>query len=860
MKRQSERDSSPGSAPGSGPGSRSAKRARERDRERERECRGGREECDGNRGGGGGGGGGVGNYHKAALSAKHPGRSRSRSRDRPAGGGAGEKSNSNSRREDRGDHHHHHHEPTRLPTARTSSAQKSKGDNSRPTGLEYKTLVVSNLGSQLTDEAVEDGLFHEFKKFGEVSVNATHTPEGGRLAYVHFRHHEDAKEARHAKGRLVLYDRPLKIEPVYPKRRSCTPPEVNYVPIHTGYQYRQRSLSPGACALRDQRTRHANYPIEVVPLPRERERSLDYYGLYDERGRAFSYPVQEDDLMPEDDKRATRNLFIGNLDHNISESDLRRAFEKYGIIEEVVIKRPPRGQGGAYGFLKFQNLDMAHRAKVAMSGRMIGRNHVKIGYGKANPTTRLWVGGLGPLTSLAALAREFDRFGSIRTIDYVKGDSFAYIQYESLDAAQAACAQMRGFPLGGPDRRLRVDFAKVEDVRYQQPYPQAPLPMHYELLPDGYSRHRSLEREARARERTPPLPPFHERDRNFSDGDWSSPAKALDRRNNADGYNASVRSRSRDRWPSERENDRSSAATKPWDERRKRRSLSNDRARPVHSPFEERVRAKPRGSLEPSPDKRNRDSRVADGVVDKEPISASAPEDRRPPLEEKLLQDAHEPVQHKKKDSERNHRTIEIDVETKASIEAPKVESKKPANLLEFAQALSLAWNGVLVLKNSCFPTNMFTLEGDAAITLALLKDSATGAKVSQLKIAQRLRLDQPKLDEVTRRIKQGSPDGYAVLLAVQAPQGAEGGDGAVAVEPGLQQRLLRNLVSYLKQKQAAGVISLPIGGVKDKDNTGMLYAFPPCVFSQQFLQTAMRTLGKVDEEHLIVVIVRDSV
>lgn len=564
--------------------------------------------------------------------------------------------------------------------------------------------------------------------------------------------------------------------------------------------------------------------------------------------------------MPEDDKRATRNLFIGNLDHNISESDLRRAFEKYGIIEEVVIKRPPRGQGGAYGFLKFQNLDMAHRAKVAMSGRMIGRNHVKIGYGKANPTTRLWVGGLGPLTSLAALAREFDRFGSIRTIDYVKGDSFAYIQYESLDAAQAACAQMRGFPLGGPDRRLRVDFAKVEDVRYQQPYPQAPLPMHYELLPDGYSRHRSLEREARARERTPPLPPFHERDRNFSDGDWSSPAKALDRRNNADGYNASVRSRSRDRWPSERENDRSSAATKPWDERRKRRSLSNDRARPVHSPFEERVRAKPRGSLEPSPDKRNRDSRVADGVVDKEPISASAPEDRRPPLEEKLLQDAHEPVQHKKKDSERNHRTIEIDVETKASIEAPKVESKKPANLLEFAQALSLAWNGVLVLKNSCFPTNMFTLEGDAAITLALLKDSATGAKVSQLKIAQRLRLDQPKLDEVTRRIKQGSPDGYAVLLAVQAPQGAEGSDGAVAVEPGLQQRLLRNLVSYLKQKQAAGVISLPIGGVKDKDNTGMLYAFPPCVFSQQFLQTAMRTLGKVDEEHLIVVIVRDSV
>uniref|UniRef100_A0A8B9MF96 RRM domain-containing protein n=1 Tax=Accipiter nisus TaxID=211598 RepID=A0A8B9MF96_9AVES len=68
---------------------------------------------------------------------------------------------------------------------------------------------------------------------------------------------------------------------------------------------------------------------------------------------------------------ATRNLFIGNLDHNVSEVELRRAFEKYGIIEEVVIKRPARGQGGAYAFLKFQNLDMAHRAKVAMSGRVV---------------------------------------------------------------------------------------------------------------------------------------------------------------------------------------------------------------------------------------------------------------------------------------------------------------------------------------------------------------------------------------------------------------------------------------------------------------------------------------------------------
>lgn len=82
---------------------------------------------------------------------------------------------------------------------------------------------------------------------------------------------------------------------------------------------------------------------------------------------------------------------------------------------------------------------MAHRCKVEMSGQYIGKFQCKIGYGKCTPTTRLWVGGLGSWTSLQHLEREFDRFGAIRKIDFVKGDNHAYIQYDSIDAAQAAC-------------------------------------------------------------------------------------------------------------------------------------------------------------------------------------------------------------------------------------------------------------------------------------------------------------------------------------------------------------------------------------------------------------------------------------
>ncbi|XP_066554392.1 putative RNA-binding protein 15B [Amia ocellicauda] len=838
MKRQAERDSSPARA--------IAKRIRERDRNRE----GSRRED------------GPATPLSALISEsrnyhKHQARSRSREREKPRV------------REERavGDLHHrlHHHDlglNSRPPLRTTAALPKSKAaaaadilSGARSAGsLDYKTLLISNLGSQLSDEHVEDGLFHEFKKFGDVSVKLSHTPELGRVAYVNFRHPDDAKEARHAKGRLVLYDRPLKVEPVYPRRRSCTPPDVGYVPVHGSYQFRQRSLSPGASNIREARPRH--YAVDGLGLSRERERALDYYSMLDERGRSYTYQVPEEDLMPEDDQRATRNLFIGNLDHNVSEGELRRGFDKYGIIEEVVIKRPARGQGGAYAFLKFQNLDMAHRAKVAMSGRVIGRNPVKIGYGKANPTTRLWVGGLGPSTSLAALAREFDRFGSIRTIDYVKGDSFAYIQYESLDAAQAACGQMRGFPLGGPERRLRVDFAKAEENRsYPQQYqPPVPLPVHYDLLTDGYGRHRSLERELRARDRTPPHALFteRERDRAFPDRDWTSPSKSLDRRNNVDGFGRGrARSRSRERWVGERDMDR--ALSKAWEERRKRRSLSSERL------FEDRGRPKVRAtgaSPDRSPDRSSRRA-LEVGTEPRDRGSDTPDGSRHSSAEDRPAQDSHEPPHNRKKEGEppeHNHQTSDSDQEPTA--DEPKTDAKKPGNLSEYAQTLSKVWHGALVLKNSCFPTNMHLLEGGSGILNVLLKDNTTGGKISQLKIAQRLRLDQPKLDEVTRRIKQGVPDGYAVLLAIQGPLDRD----APPPEPGLQRRLLRNLVTYLRNKQAAGVIGLPLGGPKDRDFSGMLYAFPPCDFSQQYLQAALRTLGKLEEEHLVVVIVRDSV
>ncbi|XP_015260839.1 PREDICTED: putative RNA-binding protein 15B [Cyprinodon variegatus] len=109
------------------------------------------------------------------------------------------------------------------------------------------------------------------------------------------------------------------------------------------------------------------------------------------------------------------------------------------------------------------------------------------------------------------------------------------------------------------------------------------------------------------------------------------------------------------------------------------------------------------------------------------------------------------------------------------------------------------------------------------------------------------------RLDEVMRRIKLGRPDGFAILLALQGPVDRQ----PPGLKPGLQVRLLQHLVTYLRNKEAAGVVSLP--AAKESGPGAMLYAFPSGEFSQQFLQAAKRTVGSLDEEHMVIVIVNDT-
>ena len=362
---------------------------------------------------------------------------------------------------------------------------------SRSMPASYKVLCVSNLHSKASDEMVRDALYREFKRFGDANVKVTYDSDRERVAYVYFRSAEEAREAKYSKPRILFYDRPVIVEPVYDPRDSYS---VNRLRSRSPLDY-DRGYRPRSPPMPDHFDDHYDprFDRRPMPMPHHRDyydgpppmRPEDYYRPHRGRGphhfgpphRGFKphfgggrgmmeakrdkFPNYLQHVDPEDDPLSTRTLFAGNLEINISEEELRRIFGRYGTVDDIDIKRPPPGTGNAYAFVRFQNLDMAHRAKIELSGQYIGKFQCKIGYGKVMPTNRVWVGGLGSWTSLVQLTQEFDRFGAIKKIDYHKGDTHAYILYESLDAAQAAVKEMRGFPLGGSDKKLRTDFAEA---------------------------------------------------------------------------------------------------------------------------------------------------------------------------------------------------------------------------------------------------------------------------------------------------------------------------------------------------------------------------------------------------------------
>jgi RNA recognition motif-containing protein len=87
-----------------------------------------------------------------------------------------------------------------------------------------------------------------------------------------------------------------------------------------------------------------------------------------------------------------KNLYVGNLPHSTTESELRTVFEAHGAVEKVsIVTDRETGRARGFAFVEMTNAGEADKAIAALNGTELGGRALKIN--EAKPKTDRPKGG-----------------------------------------------------------------------------------------------------------------------------------------------------------------------------------------------------------------------------------------------------------------------------------------------------------------------------------------------------------------------------------------------------------------------------------------------------------------------------------
>lgn len=172
------------------------------------------------------------------------------------------------------------------------------------------------------------------------------------------------------------------------------------------------------------------------------------------------------------DNDGTKTLYVGNLDHSVTEELILALFGQIGPVKGCKIIREPGG-GDPYCFVEFTHHDAASAALTAMNRRNCLGKEMKVNWatssgsqhGKVDTSQHhhIFVGDLSPEIETETLRTAFAPFGEIsdcRVVkDMVTGKSkgYGFVSFVRKKDATTAIEQMNGQWLGS--RSIRTNWA-----------------------------------------------------------------------------------------------------------------------------------------------------------------------------------------------------------------------------------------------------------------------------------------------------------------------------------------------------------------------------------------------------------------
>ncbi|KAJ7540523.1 hypothetical protein O6H91_10G019600 [Diphasiastrum complanatum] len=170
------------------------------------------------------------------------------------------------------------------------------------------------------------------------------------------------------------------------------------------------------------------------------------------------------------------NLFVKNLDQDITEETLREKFLVFGKITNLVIMKDDNDNSKGFGFINFEDSDDAKKAVDAMNGSQLGSKTVYVGRAQKKAEreqilkrqfeekrlerlqkyqgVNLYVKNLDDAVDDDLLRKEFSAFGTITSAKVMRDEKgiskgFGFVCFTTSEESSKALVQSNGCKLHG---------------------------------------------------------------------------------------------------------------------------------------------------------------------------------------------------------------------------------------------------------------------------------------------------------------------------------------------------------------------------------------------------------------------------
>ncbi|KAJ8625017.1 hypothetical protein MRB53_033547 [Persea americana] len=185
-------------------------------------------------------------------------------------------------------------------------------------------------------------------------------------------------------------------------------------------------------------------------------------------GEHYGDEEEHHDVVKERRKRKEFEVFVGGLDRDATEEDLRKVFREVGEVTEVrLMKNPATQKNKGFAFLRFATVEQARRAINELKHPVV--NGKQCGVAPSQDSDTLFVGNICRTWTKEILKEKLARYGvdkfeDLTLVEDAKNEGmnrgFAFLDFSSRSDAMDACRRLQKRDVVfGTDRTAKVAFA-----------------------------------------------------------------------------------------------------------------------------------------------------------------------------------------------------------------------------------------------------------------------------------------------------------------------------------------------------------------------------------------------------------------